>query len=110
MPSRPPKHTPGKRSEKRTTSEQWRPSASERGYTSRWDKARKGFLRSHATCVHCLAVGKVTEATVVDHIVPHCGDQGLFWNYDNWQALCARCHNIKTVKDDGGFGNTKRIR
>ncbi|WP_186318376.1 HNH endonuclease, partial [Bacillus pumilus] len=23
----------------------------------------------------------------------------------NWQPLCASCHNRKTAKEDGGFGN-----
>ncbi|WP_231555339.1 HNH endonuclease [Paracoccus sanguinis] len=32
-------------------------------------------------------------ADVVDHITPHRGDEALFWNWSNWQALCAPCHN-----------------
>ncbi|WP_368028316.1 HNH endonuclease signature motif containing protein [Paenibacillus sp. DCT19] len=45
---------------------------------------------------------------MVDHIVPHKGDEGLFWDSTNWQALCKRCHDIKTVTQDGGFGNDVR--
>jgi 5-methylcytosine-specific restriction endonuclease McrA len=29
-------------------------------------------------------------ATIVDHIKPHRGDQNLFWDQTNWQALCRR--------------------
>ncbi|MFC3058810.1 HNH endonuclease signature motif containing protein [Paenirhodobacter populi] len=29
----------------------------------------------------------------VDHIKPHRGDQALFWDWRNLQALCAHCHN-----------------
>lgn len=58
-------------------------------------------------CVHCRAVGKRTAANVVDHIIPHRGDQDKFWDYDNWQALCKTCHDIKTAKEDGGFGNVR---
>nr|WP_307877464.1 MULTISPECIES: HNH endonuclease [unclassified Rhizobium] len=33
------------------------------------------------------------HASVVDHIIPHRGDQALFWHHANWQPLCAPCHN-----------------
>jgi 5-methylcytosine-specific restriction protein A len=45
-------------------------------------------------------------ATVVDHIKPHRGNQESFWDSDNWRAMCKRCHDIKTVKEDGGFGRS----
>lgn len=32
-------------------------------------------------------------ATVVDHVIPHRGDQALFWDTSNWQPLCRRCHD-----------------
>ena len=28
----------------------------------------------------------------LDHIIPHRGDRKLFWDRDNWQALCKSCH------------------
>jgi len=46
----------------------------------------------------------IRPATLVDHIIPHRGDNNLFWDEDNWQALCTECHAIKTAKEDGGFG------
>lgn len=67
-----------------------RPSARERGYDSRWDKARAAYLAKHQTCTMC---GK--PATVVDHIEPHRGDRKLFWDSSNWQALCQTCHNSR---------------
>lgn len=42
---------------------------------------------------------------MVDHITPHKGDRGLFWDRNNWQALCKTCHDTKTAAEDGGFGN-----
>ncbi|WP_085981300.1 MULTISPECIES: HNH endonuclease signature motif containing protein [unclassified Paenibacillus] len=51
--------------------------------------------------------GKLEPATVVDHITPHKGDMGLFWDQGNWQPLCATCHSIKTAKEDGGFACSK---
>lgn len=68
-------------------------SASERGYTWRWQKARNTFLRENPLCVECRSEGRVTEAQVVDHIVPHRGDQKLFWDRANWQSLCKLHHD-----------------
>ena len=33
---------------------------------------------------------------LLDHIIPHRGDQKLFWDEGNWQALCKACHDRKT--------------
>lgn len=85
--------------------EKARPSAHARGYNSRWRKASKMFLSRHPLCVECQKQGRLTAATVVDHIIPHKGNQTLFWDENNWQPLCKRCHDVKTVKEDGGFGN-----
>jgi 5-methylcytosine-specific restriction protein A len=41
----------------------------------------------------------VVLATVVDHIVPHRGDQRLFWDEANWAALCKPCHDAKTARE-----------
>ena len=68
-------------------------SARARGYGTRWEKARVGHLLDHPLCAMCLADGMVTSAKVVDHIVPHRGDQTLFWSKANWQSLCTTHHN-----------------
>ena len=54
--------------------------AAKRGYGSRWQKASKTFIQTHPLCVECMKQGRYTKATVVDHIVPHRGDQNLFWD------------------------------
>jgi len=55
----------------------------------------------------CEREGRVTAATVVDHIDPHrtawalaSGDadaiaaaRARFWDHDNWQSLCAAHHD-----------------
>ena len=51
-------------------------------------------------CVQCAKQGKYVRATVVDHIIPHRGDQKLFWDQNNWQALCKSCHDKKTLTED----------
>ena len=75
-----------------------RPSAAARGYGSRWQKARARFLASHPLCVTCQAAGRVVAATVVDHKIPHRGDQDIFWQVSNWQSLCQYCHNKKSAR------------
>jgi 5-methylcytosine-specific restriction protein A len=84
-----------------------RPSASARGYGGRWRKARAGYLRKHPLCVTCQAEGRTEPATVVDHIVDHKGDRALFWDRDNWQALCKACHDRKTATENR-FGRGDR--
>ena len=79
-------------------------SAHQRGYTSRWQKARELYLQSHPLCVHCKDEGVVMEAAVVDHKIPHKGDWQLFWDSDNWQPLCKKHHDRKTATEDGGWG------
>ena len=77
-----------------------RPSASKRGYGSKWQRVSKAYLRRHPLCVRCKAQGRFTAATVVDHIIPHRGDPHLMWNESNWQALCKSCHDRKTWTED----------
>ena len=84
-----------------------RPSAASRGYGTRWRKARKMFLNKHplCQCIECVGQGLIRAATVVDHIIPHKGNQALFWDQGNWQAMAKKCHDKKTASEDGGFGH-----
>lgn len=75
----------------------------ERGYGARWQRERLGFLDEHPLCAMCRERGRITPATVVDHIVPHKGDPVLFWDKRNWQSLCAPHHNSdKQALEKGG--------
>jgi 5-methylcytosine-specific restriction endonuclease McrA len=67
-------------------------------YTYRWQKRRKSYLEEYPLCVSCKAQGKPVAATDIDHIKAHRGDLSAeaFWNEDNWQPLCHRCHGTKT--------------
>lgn len=73
-----------------------RDSAAERGYDAQWRIVRRRYLRGHPLCADCQRNGKLTPANVVDHIIPHRGDEALFWDEKNWQALCKPCHDRKT--------------
>jgi 5-methylcytosine-specific restriction protein A len=102
LPVKPPVHRPvGARSAaavKRELDRQ-RPSAARRGYGSRWRRARAAFLARHPLCAACWAQGRVVPATVVDHLVPHRGDQKLFWDEANWAPACKPCHDRKTARE-----------
>lgn len=74
--------------------------STERGYGYRWQKARNRFLRNNPLCVYCKAIGRVEVATVVDHIIPHKGDQLVFWDESNWQSLCSNCHSSVKQKEE----------
>ena len=77
-----------------------RKSASGRGYNSKWQRARKRFLKEHPLCCKCEEEGKYVRATIVDHIKPHRGDPILFWDEENWQPLCKHHHDVKTMTED----------
>lgn len=83
---------------------QSRVSSTKRGYNYRWQKARITWLRSNPLCRIHSENGIVKAAEVIDHIIPHAGDQGLFWDKSNWQPLCKACHDHKTATEDGAFG------
>jgi 5-methylcytosine-specific restriction protein A len=55
-----------------------------------WRSGARAFLMLHPLCVDCRR-----PATQVDHIVAHQGDERLFWDSRNWQALCRSCHAKK---------------
>ena len=77
-----------------------RPSSAQRGYDARWRSARLGFLNDEPLCRYCMMQGITRGADVVDHILPHRGNQELFWDQSNWQPLCYSCHSIKTTTID----------
>jgi 5-methylcytosine-specific restriction protein A len=97
-----PQHT----NSQRRAADAERKTSSERGYGYRWQKARHTYLKNNPLCVGCEKLGMVRAATEVDHIIPHRGDQALFWDTSNWQGLCKPCHSRKTAREDGGWGRS----
>ncbi|TLN22475.1 HNH endonuclease [bacterium] len=70
-----------------------------------WRRLRMIQLREFPLCAECERNGTITPATIVDHIIPHRGKWEMFVDGENLQSLCASCHNRKTAKEDGGYGN-----
>lgn len=69
-----------------------RGSARDRGYSARWEKFSRAFLRRNPLCEFCLGKGRVTPAKITDHDTPHRGDPHLFW-HNTFTALCKPCHD-----------------
>jgi 5-methylcytosine-specific restriction enzyme A len=60
------------------------------------DKIRRAQLSEHPLCRDCLAIGRVTMAREVDHIVVPNGDPTLQRDMNNPQSLCKEHHAAKT--------------
>lgn len=79
-------------------------SSTARGYGYKWQKAREAYLMEHPFCVYCEREGMVTAATIVDHRIPHRGDEKLFWDQSNWQGLCATHHSSDKQREEARGG------
>lgn len=74
-------------------------SESKRIYASaRWQRMRRLHLAHEPLCRACLALGRTTPATDVDHITP-IRDEGARFDAANLQSLCHACHASKTATE-----------
>jgi 5-methylcytosine-specific restriction enzyme A len=72
-----------------------RPSAAARGYGRAWQKLRAFILARDPLCDVCDEAGRVTPATMVDHIVPkHLGGTD---DDSNLRGICKPCHDTKSA-------------
>ncbi|GAB3733971.1 hypothetical protein GCM10028862_16750 [Luteimonas pelagia] len=60
--------------------------------TAAWKRTRANQLQVEPLCRYCREMGRMTPASVADHIEPHRGDELAFWN-NPLQSLCASCHS-----------------
>lgn len=67
---------------------------------------RKLHLQENPLCVMCKKAGRLTEATVYDHIVP-VNQGGDPWDESNKQGLCVSCH-AKKRQTEKGYGKGSR--
>jgi len=80
--------------------------------TMRWRRIARLQLRLEPWCAMCASEGHPgVPANVADHIIPHRGDENLFW-YGKLQSLCFHHHNsykaeierigyVKVIGNDG---------
>lgn len=79
-------------------------------YTSpRWRRIRAEQLRREPLCAICAKHGRVTPATVCDHVERHNEDPDRFWN-GPFQSLCDappwRCHSsTKQQVENRGYSS-----
>lgn len=79
-------------------SDRHRGSRHARGYGSQWDKLRKRILeRDCGLCLVCQAEGRLTAATMVDHIINKAA--GGTDDEENLQSICRECHVEKTARE-----------
>lgn len=96
MPASAPRFTFGKPAERKA----WRTSTkttTERGYGWQHQKDRKRLLAQEPLCRECRKHGRVTEATIADHIKPLA--QGGSKSFKNLQPLCIPCSAAKTLSE-----------
>ena len=83
-----------------------RGSPDKRGYGTGWrgpGGLREQILnRDRRLCQDCLANGRYTEATQVDHVLSK--RQGGTDDPSNLRSLCAPCHSRKTAREDARWG------
>lgn len=84
--------------QKRKSHDSTRPSAWKRGYNTRHRKLREVYLANNPFCEECARNNRVSEARVLDHIIP-LSQGGAPYDTDNLQALCVKCHNQKTARE-----------
>lgn len=72
--------------------------------TSLWRQLRQRQLTEEPLCRFCLEQETVEPATVVDHIIPHKGNEALFFDAENLSSLCKHCHD--SIKQRMELGQT----
>jgi 5-methylcytosine-specific restriction protein A len=69
--------------------------------TREWrDRIRRTILLRDPFCVVCLASGRHTPSTDVDHIRRPMGNPHLQRSPDNLRGICASCHARKTRDEE----------
>jgi 5-methylcytosine-specific restriction protein A len=63
--------------------------------TTAWQRLRAQHKRANPFCIEC---GK--PGTDVDHKKKHKGDWAIFFDPNNLQTMCKKCHNRKTGRGE----------
>ena len=67
----------------------------------KWRSKRAAQLQREPLCRYCERMGRITAATIADHIEPHRGDKVKFWR-GALQSLCAECHSSAKQREESG--------
>lgn len=83
-----------------------RPSSSQRGYDSKWVRARAAYLAKPENKYCACGCGRLAD--MIDHKIAPKGNMKLFWQVSNWQPYATICNKRKAIRYEGGFGNPIR--
>lgn len=67
--------------------------------TAAWKALRLAQLSREPLCRYCKDMGRITQATVADHIKEHKGDPDLFF-HGELQSLCATHHSSTKAREE----------
>lgn len=71
--------------------------------SAKWEKVRKMKLGLNPFCERCQAKGLYNSAYIVHHkeyiTEENYQDGDVFFNLDNLESLCIKCHNQEHFKD-----------
>lgn len=68
--------------------------------TARWQRLRWSILlRDLFTCRRCGLLADSPDL-VADHVMPHRGDEEMFWDAGNLQCLCKACHDGEKQREE----------
>lgn len=77
-------------------------------HTTRWRKVRQIVLaRDYEYCQECKRRGEYTKGNTVHHIVEAREDIDKFWDIDNLETVCYKCHNREHPEKNGGKKKVK---
>ena len=78
--------------------------------TTTWARLRAAHLALEPKCAGCHALGRLTLANTVDHVVPISDGGHPFPGHDGLASYCAACHSAKTARgtEAGAIRSTKR--
>ncbi len=74
-----------------------------RGYDAEWKALRAQYARAHPLCQDCLNDGRSVPVAIVDHVIPHRGNDALRLAWSNLRSLCRHHHGLKTASEGAGY-------
>jgi 5-methylcytosine-specific restriction protein A len=75
-------------------------------YDAAWKRVAKARRRADGICQACLAEGRITAASDVDHVIPVHVRPDWRLEFDNTQAICRPHHRRKTQEDARRYGSS----
>ena len=73
--------------------------------TTQWRTLRQVQLSKQPLCESCMSLGKVSQASHVDHVFPWAKINKSAFYTNLFQSLCPECHSVKTADEQQGIFN-----